>query len=251
MANTPQISPPFLCSASRNRRDLMVPRYQKFVVPWKPLALPGLDFWYDASQITGLSDGAEITSWPDLSGNSNHATNASSASGPTYKTSILNGKPVARFNGTSNYLTLGTNYTGGDGAYCFVVTNYTGTTGVYAGLFVAQKIGVYARFDNNDEWGAYTSNQLLSGVVLDSSCKLLSAIFNSTSSVDLYTNGGSVANTSGSGYQSRTASAIGADPSGAQFHNGDIAELFGGVGTITTDILTAANDYISDKYAIF
>ncbi len=56
--------------------------------------------WLDASQIAGLSDGGAITTWTDASGNGRNATQAGTATlKPTYKTAILNGKPVVRFDG--------------------------------------------------------------------------------------------------------------------------------------------------------
>lgn len=64
------------------------------------LPVTGAVLWLDASQITGLSDGAAITTWPDMSGNGYNATQTGASTlKPTYKTSILNGKPVARFDG--------------------------------------------------------------------------------------------------------------------------------------------------------
>ena len=42
--------------------------------------------------------------WSDLSGNGRDATQATAAKKPTYKTGILNGRPVVRFDGTDDYL---------------------------------------------------------------------------------------------------------------------------------------------------
>ena len=58
--------------------------------------------WQSADAITGLSDGANITAWPDLSGNTNPAYLSwdfahHTFAGPVYKTGIVNGRPVARF----------------------------------------------------------------------------------------------------------------------------------------------------------
>lgn len=45
-----------------------------------PLDIPGLLVWYSAEELEG-ADGSQITTWKDLSGNKNHATGASGASG--------------------------------------------------------------------------------------------------------------------------------------------------------------------------
>jgi hypothetical protein len=55
---------------------------------------------YDASAITGKSDGDAVTSWEDQSGNNYDA--AAPTTGPTYKVSIVNGYPILRFSGNSD-----------------------------------------------------------------------------------------------------------------------------------------------------
>jgi formylglycine-generating enzyme required for sulfatase activity len=60
----------------------------------------GLALWLDASQLSGLSDGNQVNTWTDLSGQNNHAIRqgGSSAGYPKYVASALNGRPVVRFN---------------------------------------------------------------------------------------------------------------------------------------------------------
>lgn len=68
----------------------------------------GYTAWYDASQITGVSDGASLSSWPDESGNGFTAAQATGADQPTYyKTSgsfLVNGLPAVWFNGSSDFM---------------------------------------------------------------------------------------------------------------------------------------------------
>ena len=78
---------------------------------WTPDLLTGLKAWFDASQLA-LADGANVTLWPDLSGNSLDLTPIA-AGRPTYQTNELNGLGVIRFTGaagehltTSNYRTF-------------------------------------------------------------------------------------------------------------------------------------------------
>jgi hypothetical protein len=62
------------------------------------LALPvtaGVTLWLDASLLTGLTDGDPVATWTDMSGWDNNAT--ASGGSPTYKTGVLNGKPVVQF----------------------------------------------------------------------------------------------------------------------------------------------------------
>ena len=70
---------------------------------------------------TGLVDGDPVTTWPDSSTNGNNATQTGTAR-PTFKTNILNGKPVVRFTvaGLSG-LNLATPISGTDPWTIFVV----------------------------------------------------------------------------------------------------------------------------------
>ena len=72
-------------------------------VPGVPtLPISGAKMQLDAYQITGLSDGDPVATWSDVSGNSNDATQSNSAKRPLYKTSIVNGLPVVRFDTTDD-----------------------------------------------------------------------------------------------------------------------------------------------------
>lgn len=78
-----------------------------------PVGINDCVLWLDAAQITGLSDGAQVSTWPDMSGAGNNATrdSGSTASYPQYKPNQLNGKPVVRFST--------------DGKSCFNFNNMT------------------------------------------------------------------------------------------------------------------------------
>ena len=56
---------------------------------FSPASLPGLKLWLDAAQITGLNDGDAVTTWADLSGNGNNATQATGSKKPTWKTTYV------------------------------------------------------------------------------------------------------------------------------------------------------------------
>jgi hypothetical protein len=64
-----------------------------------------LKTWFAASAIAGLANGTPVSTWPDLSGNGDNATQTNLTFAPTYVTGALNGFPVVRFNAAaSNYL---------------------------------------------------------------------------------------------------------------------------------------------------
>lgn len=66
-------------------------------------AIPSLKLLLDATAITGLSDGDSVSTWLDSSGFANHVTQ-SGTSRPVYKTNILNGRAVVRFDGTNHWM---------------------------------------------------------------------------------------------------------------------------------------------------
>ena len=64
------------------------------------MALPvtsGLVLWLAADAITGVSDGAALSAWPDESGLGNNATQAIPAQQPIYKLNVQNGLPGVLF----------------------------------------------------------------------------------------------------------------------------------------------------------
>ncbi|MCW2986725.1 MAG: hypothetical protein JWR63_4295 [Conexibacter sp.] len=70
-----------------------------------PPDLDGLWGWWDASQIVGVSDGAEVAQWNDLSGNDRHAIGAAGAR-PLLRVGAQNAKSVVRFDGANDVLVV-------------------------------------------------------------------------------------------------------------------------------------------------
>jgi hypothetical protein len=71
-----------------------------------PTDIAGLETWLRADAITGKVDGDPLSQWDDSSGNANHAAQVTGANQPLYKTGILNGLPVVRFDGTDDFMTV-------------------------------------------------------------------------------------------------------------------------------------------------
>jgi hypothetical protein len=61
--------------------------------------------WLKADNITGVSDGAALsTSWTDASGNGNDASQSNATYRPIYNENRVNGKPALTFDGVNDYL---------------------------------------------------------------------------------------------------------------------------------------------------
>jgi len=63
-----------------------------------------LKVWFKADSITALSDGDVVTTWSESSGNGTDATQSTTSKKPVYRTGMLGGKPVVRFDGTDDCL---------------------------------------------------------------------------------------------------------------------------------------------------
>jgi hypothetical protein len=71
---------------------------------FSPAQVLGLKLWLRADLISGLSDGAAVATWPDDSGGGKDAAQATGANQPTYRTNVVNGRPVVRFDGTNDWM---------------------------------------------------------------------------------------------------------------------------------------------------
>jgi hypothetical protein len=86
----------------------------------EPDGVSGLFVWHRASDLA-LSADDPISTWTDESGNGRHLT-ATTTARPTFKTGIVNGQAIARFNGTSNRMAYADNtFNSLTGAEVFVV----------------------------------------------------------------------------------------------------------------------------------
>jgi len=105
-----------------------------------PTSAAGLALWFKAD--TGLvTDGSgNVSQWLDQSGNGNHASQTVMAAEPVLATNAINGQPVVRFNGTSDYLSFPavntTNFT------VFIVYRMTGHQ-AWGGPMVNRAAGEY------------------------------------------------------------------------------------------------------------
>lgn len=70
-------------------------------VGFSPLDVAGCQLWLKADAITGLANDDPVSTWADLSGLGHDAAQTLTQR-PIYKTGILNGLPVVRFQGTND-----------------------------------------------------------------------------------------------------------------------------------------------------
>jgi hypothetical protein len=100
---------------------------------WTPADI-STALWLDAADATTITEsGGSISQWNDKSGNSRHAIQATSGNRPTVLTGTLNSKNVIAFNGSSQWFSNISSYTG----QCFIAVAQSSQSKSFAGLHSA------------------------------------------------------------------------------------------------------------------
>ncbi|OFY20727.1 MAG: hypothetical protein A2W98_01280 [Bacteroidetes bacterium GWF2_33_38] len=82
--------------------------------------------WLRADKGTSTTtDGNTFDQWDDQSGNTNSSFQTTANNMPTFKTNVLNAKPVVRFDGTNDFMNIDPVLSGGDGLDELLNTSYT------------------------------------------------------------------------------------------------------------------------------
>lgn len=158
-----------------------------------PKSVSNLQLWMKADSLN-LADGTAVSTWTDSSTNSFTATQVGAAR-PTFKTNILNGKPVIRFDRTqSQYLDLGSVLSKSANFSYFAVyktTDINQVQGVFGGLACCAITARWATLEISrnvvGSVNSYNSNGSNYSDAYTSSAVLTNNTFYITSSV--YTNG--------------------------------------------------------------
>lgn len=197
--------------------------------------------------ITGLSDNDPVALWEDESGNGYDATQTNVARKPTYKTNIINGYPVVRFDGIFNRLDL-TNLPSSSDRTVFAVCNRTGKDNMFNVVFASgasESIAMVLQYGGSDLWGAFTDAANPAGSNSSSTFDVF-AMTKASSALSFYKNGSADGTaTGGSGVFS--SSHIGND----QFESalqGDIAELIVYSSALTSPQIAQNNAFLASFY---
>lgn len=229
----------------------------------QPNQVSGLQLWLKADS-ESYSDGASVTTATDRSGNSRNFTEATNP--PTYKTSIINGKAVYRFDGTNDRLVGGTTL----GSF---ITSSEYTLFV---VFKATAIGTAAAnpYDNDavicdgtaaSYFGMHLHSTAPTGIAYNYDGSVDSAsVTVATGTAMLLTQrhtggnlgiakNGDAEITAASGNTSATGQTprLGTNYNGAQFFEGDIAEVAIYNAALSAGDLAALKSYFRAKYALW
>ncbi len=238
----------------------------RFAATWTPASLSPY-LWLDASQLTGLADGDSISTFTDSSGNSRNFT-SSGSNRPVYKTSIINGKLVARFTAASSHFMscASLNFGGGQAVSVWVVL--TATAG--AGNVVMEHS---TNFNLNNAWLLYrdpSNNQRFSAHGSGGySAFATTGTLTTTARAFLGTWDGTLSSNEAQGYlDSTTVSGtlshndnitsnlgsyttyLGSRSGSSLFLDGDIAEIGVTTGVLSSVDRSSLMSYLGGKYGI-
>lgn len=210
-----------------------------------PLQLPSLIAWYDADAITGLSDTDSVTTWSDESGNGWDLGQATAGNKPTYRTGILNSKPVVRFDGTDDFMHNDNFNLGGQNTIIVVYANRTGTNG---SLFSNDSANGPLQRDTTSFY--HGSQPSITTTSLNSS-NLYVALFDwNRRSHQVRLDSAVAGSALGTGDISGTTFKIGARGTGSEFLNGDIAEVIVCGTVLGGNDLSNVESYLTTKWGI-
>lgn len=220
----------------------------------QPSDIDGLHVWLSADTITGKSNGAALTTWADRSGNGYDAT-ASGA--PTYRTSVVNGEPVVRFNGTTDYFTFGNVLTGLTAAEVFAVVKIDNDPpGAFAqgGLWRMDTDTVNSTFYPFTDTVVYLGFGTTARKTVGNPAPALTSprLLNVSSASGAWTTrlDGTQLFTTGTNTVAWPAAPLLGKSHGPYFLDGDIAEFLVFDHVLTADERANVNAYIADKYGL-
>jgi len=239
---------------------------------FNPLSIAGCKLWLRADTITGLTDGQALTTWLDESGLGNNATQATAAAKPLYKTNIQNGRPVVRFDGVNDFLSVSGNpiartqtefayfavakiNTAGSNRTILDITESTDFSSILLRNIYLSSTGQLETRVRDD---ANSSNASTAAEVL-AVFKVVSGTRNGNA-VEQFRNGSSDGVSSenaigamdlGSFYTTVGALRNSSNPNGASFHLGDIAEILIYNTALSTANRQAVEAYLNAKWAVY
>lgn len=220
-----------------------------------PTDIAGLKLWLKADAL-GLSNNDPVASWTDSSGTSNNATQGTSGKRPVFKTAILNGLPIVRFDGTDDILLCANELPNTASVFMVVAVN---TTPANSDLLIANSNGasggilIWARTSSSTNWGGLNT----SFVVVNAAEDLSVGVYNdlelttSGSSMQFYRNGTLKVNNGTQSYGGPGASSsIGGQADDSSFTDCDIAEVIVYDTVLSSGNRMSVEAYLATKYGL-
>jgi hypothetical protein len=225
--------------------------------------------WFDFSDIATLhqtndtstpvtADGQTIGYVADKSGSGNHATQATDTKRPLYKTSIQNGKSVARLDGTDDHLAF--SVSAGAAKHWFLVARKRSAPNT-SPAYLWQHDGAESQVGTDSDFSAagawYWAPQALDvvtdvGVANVQVTHLLELKFASAASLIIYANSTQTASIDpDNGYATNTTCTLGDRVAGSRAADYDIMEVLMFASALSDADRALVESYLNTKWALF
>ncbi len=207
--------------------------------PGGPGDIADLMMWLQADAITGLNDGDPVSSWSDLSGSCNPATQGTASKQPAYRVNQVNGLPAVVFDATDD----GMSTTANPGTATTIVAVYASRAGASGKMLnggFSFFMGPYVSFYRNFTFAYVTGPGVTSGRWV------IHTLRQSSSSAEMHFDGALIGST---GSVSNPGSILLAKQGtyGEQL-DGSIAEVLVYNRTLTDTELGDVHNFLSTKY---
>jgi len=201
--------------------------------------------WFSADSLS-LNDNDAVSTWRDLSGNGNDATQGVGGEQPSFQTNEINGRPVVEFDG-SDFLEMGSHVT--TSAMSFY-TVFSSTTGGPKTIFTSEKHIFRGRNINAFTYYGTTSTSIAKNWITPSIFTIHSDA-SGTGNFSL-TCDGNYSNHTRTSFNSLTRTLIGAWPTGATsenaFFSGQISEIIAFNNELDSASRNILINYLATKY---
>lgn len=224
-------------------------------IPFLPTSISGCQLWLNADSL-GLSDGTAVSSWTDLSGTSNTATQATGALQPIYKIGVFNGHAALLFtNSKMSYPNDVINVTGCNMFFAMRLNVAASSLPANALLGIGNAGTDYRivlnETSNSNQWGTYNGSYISTGNVLANGTPYIleqDQGGGGATNIQLWQNGVSVlSNTGNADGTNGGGNFIGAG-GGTDYFSGYMAEVIGYNVVLSSANRTLVNNYLRTKY---
>lgn len=221
-----------------------------------PTTIPGLDFWCDASQLTGFSSGNAVNSWENLIGGPAVSANGTS---PTYQAGVINSLPVVRFAGAGNFSSVMPNVVLAREMSFFCVLKISSLSQAYSAVFSSNQASAIQYFiKSNGKTAFYTAGANYDGTgaaTLTTSNFYVISVVNGPIGMATRVALAADASSSSTGFQSTGTTSllgtIGNDPNNSpRAFSGDIAEIIIYKRGLSTSEVSTIENYLKTKYGL-
>lgn len=226
-----------------------------------PASVSGMAAWYKGEELS-LANAAAVTSWADSSGNGNTLTQGTGAQQPTYRTNIVNGLPIVRFDGTNDMLAnaapSGFGSQSGQTVFAVVLTNSVADSTFHSIAVTRPQFNELRLFKEGGTskylWqylipGGSTTAVFDAGLAELGSFRLITGVFDdSSNALDVYRSGVAGTGATDAAAFSSTVINIGARDASNDFWNGDIAEVIIYSRALSSGERALVEAYLTSKF---